>query len=160
MAELSVSRATIFNTKKCLIQFGHVRRKKGFGGTPTVTTPRLLANVKARIRRNPIGPWDTWPRSWMLVNFPSEKTRLEPSHCPGPKDFYLPPVSRHSRWKEEKTFFSSQEKVTCHPFHRREVFCCWSGPEQQDIQVHHKVEGQGCPWSHQEPFRNPNIPPS
>jgi len=56
MAELSVSRATIFNTKKCLIQFGHVRRKKGFGGTPTVTTPRLLANVKARIRRNPIGP--------------------------------------------------------------------------------------------------------
>jgi len=49
-----VSRATIFNTKKRFIKFGHVRRKKGSGRTPTVTTLRLLANIKAQIKRNPI----------------------------------------------------------------------------------------------------------
>lgn len=54
MAKLSVSRATVFNTKKRLIEFGHVKRKKGSGRTPTVTTPRLLANIKARIKWNPV----------------------------------------------------------------------------------------------------------
>ena len=54
MTKLSVSRATIFNTKKRLSELGHVKTKPGSGRKPTVTTPRLLANLKARIRRNPI----------------------------------------------------------------------------------------------------------
>jgi len=54
MSKVSVSRATIFNTKKRLKEFGHVKRRPGSCGKPTVTTPRLVANLKARIKRNPI----------------------------------------------------------------------------------------------------------
>ena len=54
MTKLKTSRRTISRVKKSLQDLGHVKRKPGSGRRPTVIFTKLVANIKARIKRNPI----------------------------------------------------------------------------------------------------------